>query len=209
MSEDATRLYLITPPLVDGAAFAVPFEAALAATDVACVLLRFDLQADAQAIAKKLLALAQPRGIACLVGDSQLAAAVEADGVHIPAPGEALDAALKALKPNHIVGVGGLVSRDDAMVAGESGADYLMFGGPDSQQAFGEIRERIAWWAEIFNLPCVGYAREITEVAGFVELGADFVALETAVWDDPRGPGAALADVDRLLVAGRTGALTG
>ncbi|HEY1736511.1 MAG TPA: thiamine phosphate synthase, partial [Methylovirgula sp.] len=63
-----------------------------------------------------------------------------------------------------------------------------------------------AWWAEIFNLPCVGYAREITEVAGFVELGADFVALETAVWDDPRGPGAALADVDRLLVAGRTGA---
>ena len=203
---DAPRLYLITPPLVDAAAFAVPFEEALAAADVACVLLRFDPQAEAQAIAKKLLALAQPRGIACLVDDSQLAAAIEADGVHISAPGEALDAVLKALKPSHIVGVGGLVSRDDAMVAGESGADYLMFGGPDSPQAFGEIRERIAWWAEIFNLPCVGYAHQIAEVAGFVELGADFVALETAVWDDPRGPGAAVADVGRLLAAGRTGA---
>jgi thiamine-phosphate pyrophosphorylase len=206
MSEDAPRLYLITPPLVDAAAFAAPFEAALAAADVACVLLRFDPRADASAVAKKLLALAQPRGVACLVGDPQLAAAANADGVHVPAPGEALEAALKVMKPNHIVGVGGLVSRDDAMVAGESGADYLMFGGPDSSQAFGEIRERIAWWAEIFNLPCVAYAGEIAEVAGFVETGADFIALETAVWDDARGPDAAIADVDRLLVRGRTGA---
>ncbi|MEJ0051341.1 MAG: thiamine phosphate synthase [Methylovirgula sp.] len=204
MSEDASRLYLITPPLVDAAAFAVSFEAALAAADVACVLLRFDPQADAQAIAKKLLALAQPRGVACLVGDARLAAAIDADGVHISAPGEALDAALKALKPNHIVGVGGLVSRDDAMVAGESGADYLMFGGPDSPQTFGETRERIAWWAEIFNLPCVAYANLIAEVAGFVDLGADFIALETAVWDDPRGPGAAVADVNHLLARGRS-----
>ncbi len=206
MSEDATRLYLITPPLTDAAAFVVPFEAVLAAADVACILLRFDPQADAGAIAKKLLALAQPRGIACLVADSRLAAAIEADGVHISAPGEALDAALKAMKPDHIVGVGGLVSRDDAMVAGESGADYLMFGGPDSQQSFGEVRERIAWWAEIFNLPCVAYAREIAEVAGFVETGADFIALETAIWDDPRGPDVAVADVGRLLARGRSGA---
>ncbi len=176
------------------------------AADVACVLLRFDPRGDAMAIAKKLLALAQPRGIACLVGDPQLAAAIEADGVHISAPGEALDAALKSMKPNHIVGVGGLVSRDDAMAAGESGADYLMFGDPDTPQTFGEIRERIAWWAEIFNLPCVAYAREIAEVAGFVETGTDFIAVEAAVWDDPRGPGAAVAAVGRLLARGRSGA---
>ncbi|HEY0144711.1 MAG: thiamine phosphate synthase [Methylovirgula sp.] len=206
MSEDAPRLYLITPPLVDAVAFSVTFEAALAAADVACVLLRFDPRAHAGAVAKKLLALAQPRGVACLVGDPQLAGAIEADGVHVSAPGDALDAALKAMKPNHIVGVGGLVSRDDAMAAGESGADYLMFGGPDTPQAFGEIRERIAWWAEIFNLPCVAYAHQIAEVAGFVEMAADFIALETAVWDDPRGPGAAVADVNRLLARGRTGA---
>ncbi len=206
MSDDAPRLYLITPPLTDAAVFAAPFEAALAAADVACVLLRFDPRADASAIAKKLLALAQPRGVACLVGDWQLAAAIEADGVHISAPDETLDIALKAMKPNHIVGVGGLISRDDAMVAGESGADYLMFGAPDSPQSFGEIRERVAWCAEIFNLPCVAYAREITEVAGFVETDADFIAVETAIWDDPRGPGAALADVARLLARGRSGA---
>lgn len=206
MSEDAPRLYLITPPLVDAVAFAVPFEAALAAADVACVWLRFDPQADAGTVAKKLLALAQPRGVACLVGDPQLAAAIEADGTHILAPGAGLDAALKALKPNHIVGVGGLVSRDDAMVAGESGADYLMFGGPDTPQAFGEVRERVAWWAEIFNLSCVAYAHEIAEVAALVETGADFIAIETAIWDDPRGPAAAVVDVDRLLARGRTGA---
>jgi thiamine-phosphate pyrophosphorylase len=169
-------------------------------------LLRFDPGADAQLIARKLLALAQPRGVACLVGDSQLAAVIEADGVHVSAPGDALDATLKVMKPNHIVGVGGLVSRDDAMVAGESGADYLMFGGPEAPQTFDEIRERIAWWAEIFNVPCVAYAREMSEVSGFVEADVDFIALETLAWDDPRGPGAAVADVARLLVHGRIGA---
>jgi thiamine-phosphate pyrophosphorylase len=206
MSEDASRLYLITPPLADAAAFAAPFEAALAAGDVACVWLRFDPKADAKAIAKKLLPLAQPRGVACLVSDAQLAARTEADGVHIDAPDETLEAALKAMKPRHIVGVGGLVSRDDAMQAGESGVDYLMFGGPDVPQIFPEIRERVAWWAEIFNLTCVAYAHRLEEVAALVEAGADFIALESAVWDDPRGPAAAVAEADRLLAPGRIGA---
>ena len=207
MSEDAPRLYLITPPLVDAAAFAAPFEAALAAADVACVLLRFDPRADASAIAKKLLALAQPRGVACLVGDPQLAAAVEADGVHVPAPGEALEAALKAMKPNHIVGVGGLVSRDDAMVAGEIGcrlsdvrrsrqlADlrgnsraHRLVGG-DFQSALRRLCARDRGGRGVSS-----------------RSGADFIALETAVWDDPRGPAAAVAEVDRLLARGRTGA---
>ena len=47
---------------------------------------------------------------------------------------------------------------------------------------------------------------QIAEVAGFVEMGADFIALETAVWDDPRGPDAAVAGVDRFLARGRAGA---
>ncbi len=206
MSEDDPRLYLITPPLAEAKSFVAPFAAALAAGDVACVLLRFDAKADAKAIAKALVPLAQQRGIACLVGDPQLAARAEADGVHIDGPGEALDATLKAMKPKHIVGVGGIVTRDDAMRAGETGVDYLMFGGPEAKQSFLEIRERVAWWGEIFNLACVAYAHQLAEVAALVAAGADFVALETAVWDDPRGAAAAVAEADRLLAPGRIGA---
>ncbi len=206
MSEDDPRLYLITPLLVDAEAFAAAFAAALEAGDVACVLLRFAPAADAKAIAKHLLPLAQQRGVACLVEDIQLAARTGADGVHVAAPGEGLDAALKAMKPKHIVGTGGGVSRDDAMLAGENGVDYLSFGGPDEALTFPQIRERVAWWAEIFNLACVAYAHRLGEVAPLVEVGADFVALETAVWDDPRGAAAAVAEADRALAPRRIGA---
>ncbi len=206
MSEDDPRLYLITPLLDDAAGFAAAFVAALEAGDVACVLLRFAPTADAKAIAKHLVPLAQERGVACLIEDTQLAVRAGADGAHIAAPGAALDAALKAMKPKHIVGTGGGVSRDDAMQAGETGVDYLSFGGPGEALTFPQIRERVAWWSEIFNLACIGYAHRLEEVAPLVEVGADFVALETAVWDDPRGAAAAVAEADHALAPRRIGA---
>ena len=67
MSEDDPRLYLITPLLDDADAFAAAFVAALEAGDVACVLLRFAPTADAKAIARCLVPLAQQRGVACLI----------------------------------------------------------------------------------------------------------------------------------------------
>ena len=47
------------------------------------------------------------------------------------------------------------------MVAAEAGADYVMFGEPDAageRPGFAAIEERVAWWAEVFEAPCVGYA---------------------------------------------------
>ena len=83
-----------------------------------------------------------------------------ADGAHLTGMA-AFTAALEQLKPERIAGVGGLATRHDAMVAAEAGADYVMFGEPDAageRPAFDAIEERIAWWAEVFEAPCVGYA---------------------------------------------------
>ena len=47
------------------------------------------------------------------------------------------------------------------MLAGESGADYAMFGEPDHdgrRPRFEAVLERVAWWAEVMTIPCVGYA---------------------------------------------------
>ncbi len=196
----APRLYLITPPIADAAGFAASFEAALGAADIACVLLR----AAEPGGAIRLAPIAQRRGIACLVSEPKLAEETDCDGVHAHGVGPALKAALAAMKPQQrIVGVGGLKTRDDAMCAGEAGADYLMFGGPGEQHDFAQIREWISWWAEIFNLPCVAYAQTLAEVAELVGAGADFVALCGAVWDDPRGPVGALQAAGRLLAAAR------
>jgi thiamine-phosphate pyrophosphorylase len=108
----------------------------------------------------------------------------------------AFETALPVLKPRYIVGCGGLGSRHDAMVAGERGADYVMFGetDPDGRRpAFAAVLDRVAWWAELFEIPCVGWAMNLDEVAALAGAGADFVAIADAVWTDPRGPGAAVA----------------
>ncbi|MGB6490086.1 MAG: thiamine phosphate synthase [Methylovirgula sp.] len=195
----APRLYLITPPLTDAAAFAAPFAAALDAGDVACVLVR----ATESAVIGRLAPIAQRRGIACLVRDPRRAVESDCDGVHVDGVSATLEAALAAMKPQRIVGVGGLASCHDAMSAAEADVDYVMFGAPDEPRDFAEIRERIAWWAEIFNPPCVGYAQALDEVAALAGAGADFVAVCDVVWSDPRGPAAGVEAVERALTAAR------
>ena len=115
--------------------------------------------------------------------------------------GDELEAALASLKPGKIVGVGAITGRDDAMTAAEAGVDYLMFGDADGTQSFAEILEQVNWWAEIFNVPCVAYARKHEEIAEFVRAGADFVALCDAVWSDPRGIDSALREAAEVLAS--------
>jgi thiamine-phosphate pyrophosphorylase len=197
MAETNARLYLITPPIADAAAFLPVFESALSTCDIACVLLRMaPLDAvDSKAIARMLIPLAQANDVACLLADEpQLAVRAGADGVHIEARPERLADALGSLHPGRIVGAGGLTTRDAAMIAGESGVDYLMFGGPESEDSHAAIVERVAWWAEIFNVPCIGYARELGAIGDLVRAGADFVALGDAVFADPRSVVAALRE---------------
>ncbi len=206
MPADPPRLFLITPPVADGAAFAARLEEALKACDVACVLIRAAGrdQGENKKIVLALTPLAQARDVAVLVEDDpQFARRVKADGCHVRDAGEALERALAALHPDAIVGAGPLTSRDDAMTAGEAGVDYLMFGGPDSAEPLASVIERVAWWAEIFNVPCVAYARRLGEARGLAEAGADFIALGDAVFEDPRGAAAALAEVAATLTTAR------
>ena len=108
--------------------------------------------------------------------------------------GAELAEALASLHPARIVGAGGLRSRDDAMAAGEAGADYVMFGEPRRDgftPPLAETVERTAWWAEIFETPCVAFAGALDAVAPLTAAGADFVALGDAIW---LAPSAAAAD---------------
>jgi thiamine-phosphate pyrophosphorylase len=200
MPRDAPRIYLITPPIADWALYQLVFEAAMATCDVACVLVRIAAgkEDEKEKIVRALAPLVQRRGVACLVADDpQWAVRVNADGVHIDGEGERLQSALRVLRPGRIVGAGGLPTRDSAMTAGEAGADYVMFGGGGEPHAV--IVERVAWWAEIFNVPCVGYAHDLAAIGDLVRAGADFIALGDAVFADPRGAAAALHDAARLI----------
>jgi thiamine-phosphate pyrophosphorylase len=196
------RLYLITPPVADAEAFAPVLQAALKAGDVACVLLRFAPPDEGarKKIARVLAPLVQQANAALLVlDDAQLAARAGADGVHVSQPGDRLDAALESLKPERIVGLGGLANRDQAMSAGEQDIDYLMFGDLDvGGESAESVLERASWWAEIFNVPCIGVAHKLDEVEALGGSGVEFVALGGKFLEDPALVAQAQAALDRV-----------
>ena len=198
------RLYLVAMLGDDPAATAAALVPALGAGDVAAVLLRL-AAADERTLINRIKEIApavQDRGIALLLdGRADLAARAGADGAHVSGI-EAIKDAVSAFKRERIVGAGGLASRHDAMVAAESGVDYVMFGEPDAagkRPSFEAIQDRVAWWSEVFEVPCVAYADSMAEVDA---LGAaEFVALGPFVFDDRRGPAAAVADASARLAA--------
>jgi thiamine-phosphate pyrophosphorylase len=192
------RLYLITPAVADAPTFALTLAQALAAGDIAAVLLKLSPADERSQITsiKAIASAVQGHGAALLVdGHAELVARSGADGAHLTGI-DAITAALGKLKPDWIVGAGGLAIRHDAMAAAEGGADYVMFGEPDrhgQRPGFETIRERVTWWAEVFEAPCVAYAGSIDEIAALVDAGADFVALGDWLWNDPQNVAAAIA----------------
>jgi thiamine-phosphate pyrophosphorylase len=200
----ASRLYLVTPLVAEPTAFAGQLAAALAAGDVAAVLLRLAV-ADERTLINRIKEIApavQERGAALLLdGRPELVARAGADGAHLTGT-EGVKEAIGGLKPERIAGVGGLASRHDAMLAADAGADYVMFGEPDpagKRPSFEAIHERVAWWAEVFEVPCVAYAVRLDEVNELAV--AEFVAVGDFVFSDSRGPAAAVADAAARLTA--------
>ena len=200
----APRLYLATPVVDDPAALIAELPALLAAADVAAVLLRLK-ETDQRSMITRIKALAPPvqkAGAALLVeGHPELVARGGADGAHLPGIA-ALKEALPSLKPDRIAGVGGLTTRHHSMDAGEMGADYVLFGEPDAngqRPAAQAIAERLDWWAELFEPPCVGFAISLEEAHDFALSGADFVLVGDLIWGDPRGPKAALIEADAAI----------
>ena len=199
------RLYLVSPEVERPAAFADALAAALAGAEVAAVLLRLAPRDERSLInaAKTLAPMVQETGAALLLaGHADIAARAGADGAHLTGI-DAFLAAQSALQPERIAGCGGLASRHDAMLAGEAGADYVLFGEPDQgghRPSFEAIADRVSWWAEIFEPPCVGLAATLGEVELLARAGADFVAVGDCIFADPRGPAAALADAARRVV---------
>jgi thiamine-phosphate pyrophosphorylase len=200
----APRLYLATPEVDDPSQFAAQLTDLLAAADVAAVLLRLK-QTDQRTMIARVKALApavQNAGAALLLdGHVELVARAGADGAHLTGVA-AMEDALPSLKPDRIAGVGGLATRHDSMAAGEAGADYVLFGEPDAngqRPSIEAIAERLQWWDELFEPPCVGFAASLEEASEFAAAGADFVLVGDFIWADPRGAKAALIDAGHAI----------
>ena len=203
-SRPVPRIYLATPAVDDPSALVSSLPGLLAGADVAAVLLRLKM-ADQRSMISTVKTLApaiQNAGAALLLeGHVELVARAGADGAHLSGIA-ALEDALPTLKPDRIAGIGALETRHDSMIAGELGADYVLFGEPDAQgkrPSVDAVAERIDWWAELFEPPCIGYAASREEAYELARSGADFVLVDDAVWADPRGAAAALAEIGQAI----------
>jgi len=206
----APAFYLRTPPAIDAPAFAgdlaAALDAPLKAGSVQAVLLsRASVSGDDDAVrpaVEALRPLVQDRDVAFLLdGRPALAAATGCDGVEAGPGGPGYAACRKAVGPSASVGVACGHSRHEAMVAGEAGADYVAFGEPaEGDDAMASTLDLVAWWAEMMELPVVALGPiDAASAPRVAAAGADFLALDRAVWDHPDGPAAGLAAIAAAL----------
>jgi thiamine-phosphate pyrophosphorylase len=181
------RLYLQFPA-ESSATLEARLGEALASADAACVLLcRSEMPVD-ETWAGRLVDLVQSRGLACLIeDDAELAERLGADGVHLSVANPVAYArARELLGASANIGANCGVSRHDAMRVAELGGDYVAFAGPEgSIDAIDQIADLIAWWAEIFVVPCVAWNIDrIGDAEKLASLGADFIAPSARIWRD-------------------------
>ena len=201
------KLYLVTPPAFELGAFSRLLEEALADGHVAAVQLRLKDVSDAEILraGAVLKPIVQNAAAAFILNDRpDLAAKLDADGVHIGQSDARYAQARGAVGPEKSVGVTCHNSRDLAYQAAEAGADYVAFGAfyptetkSPSHWADPEILEI---WQETMETPCVAIGGiTIDNAEPLVRAGADFIAVANGVWKHADGPRAAVAAFNALF----------
>lgn len=194
------QLYLIGPPEGAPARVARDLEAALAAAPAVAFRLNIAPHAaqrereDAHALQQ----ICAGRAAFLIEDDLELALRLGADGVHLGDPARVREARAR-LGPDRILGASCGHSRHAAMLAGDDGADYIAFGevGRPPQPP---LLELIAWWNELFVLPCLALGA-FDRVSLALVARADFIGVSDEVWRHPDGAAAGVRAV-REAIAG-------
>jgi thiamine-phosphate pyrophosphorylase len=206
MQNPGCQLYLISP-LETGGNFPADLKEALSAGPVAAFQFRVKGidQHEAAALAEPLQQICAAHDVAFIVNDSvALARRIKADGVHLGQGDGDIAEARQLLGREAQIGVTCHNSRHLAMEAAEAGADYVAFGAfyPTLTK---EVQHRaeldtIEKWVLATEIPCVAIGG-ITpgNAKPLVDAGADFLAVSSAVWQHPDGPGAAVKAFKALL----------
>lgn len=125
-------------------------------------------------------------GVAVMImDDANLARTVKADGVHLTASPDVLDRFSKAREISDgllMIGADAGQSRHDAMTMAEADADYIAFGipfgTPDPVEAARIRHDLVAWWSDVFTVPCVACdVANNDEAFNLAQAGADFVCM--------------------------------
>ncbi len=206
MTDQNCQLYVISP-LDVGGDFPAQLEAALSAGPVAAFQFRVkDIdQHEAAALAEPLQAICAAHDVAFIVNDSvALAKRIKADGVHLGQGDGDVREARESLGSDAQIGVTCHNSRHLAMEAAEAGADYVAFGAfyPTATKQVEHVAEldTLQKWSRVTEIPCVAIGGITPDNAQpLIDAGADFLAVSSAVWNHPKGPGAAVEQFVKIM----------
>ncbi len=129
------------------------------------------------------------------------------DGVHVGQEDSPYAEARRLLGPDRTVGVTCYASRHLAIEAAEAGADYVAFGGfyPSPTKGGRKLSndpEILRWWSELMEVPSCAIGGITPANCGpLVAAGTDFLAVISAVWNHPLGPGAAVKEFLAAIAA--------
>jgi thiamine-phosphate pyrophosphorylase len=207
VSKTRCRLYLVTPAKLEPKAFADTLKRALSGGDVGSVQLRLKDVSDDEILRAGdiLMKVTQRADAAFIINDRpDLAVRLGTDGVHVGQEDAAYSDARAAVGPDRIVGVTCHNSRHLAVEAAEAGADYVAFGAffpsATKEQKTRAEPELIQWWSQTMLVPCVAIGGiTVANARPLIEVGADFLAVSSGVWDYPTGPEAAVQAFNALF----------
>ncbi|MDE1157782.1 MAG: thiamine phosphate synthase [Neorhizobium sp.] len=204
--DDRCRLVLVLPETDDAEAQAKALSEALAAGDVASVIVPQYGSDDGvfQKRAELVVPIIQEAGAAALIaGDSRVAGRAKADGLHMAGPIAELGETIEKFAPKLIVGAGNASDRHTALEVGELRPDYIFFGKIDGDikpEAHPKNVALAEWWASMVEIPCIAMGgTDIGSALVVAESGAEFVALRSAVFSHAEGAAAAVREVNAML----------
>lgn len=223
-NQHKTRLYLISPPVIELQSFTQSLEQALSGganpslkgkgqeNIIGSFQLRLKNTTDEHILeaAKELIPICHAHEVAFILNDRpDLAVACNADGVHIGQDDGGVKNARAIVGAERVIGVSCHDSRHLGMDAGEQGADYVAFGAfyptksksPEALAKWGTpTLDILEWWQTYLLLPCVAIGGITPKnCQPLVKAGADFIAVITAVWEHPEGPAKAVAEFNEAI----------
>lgn len=182
------ELYLVTKPDFDPARELDALAKVLARWTPAALRLSTTDETRARHCVSAIRQTVQSHGTALILTDlPALAQELGCDGVHLTSNPSRCLTAREELGRDLQLGVSCGTSRDDAMNAGELGADYIAIA-PNAT-------DLVTWWSQMMELPVIAEDIETAEQAlAMIKANADFLSIPLSFVDADE-PGAVLTAI--------------
>lgn len=203
MDIDRCRLVLIANP---DSGDHVTLSAIAETNAIACCILYGGNtgEKDFLAFSTETVRMFQDHNIPVLIADdSQVMGRSGADGLYLEKAQASLQCVMDDLTPDRMVGCGNFKTRHDVMEAGETGVDFILMGklgGDTKTEPHPRNIQMASWCAEVLEVSVVVQAgNSIESLIQCAQTGADFVAVEQAVFNSSIKPKDAVIRAEEIL----------